>query len=255
MVVMESASGARIVGRVMGWATVALLAAANAAAADWTAKAEAGLVSARGNTHTDTSNAKIDVARSAGRWKNSVALNGVYAADETGAITQRWDARGQTEFTFDTKSFTFASVRYEDDRFSGFEYQVTYAAGIGRRFIETDRTKLSAQLGIGYKVLETRASTGDDGILVPSERQEDAVSQAAVEYEHALTDNTKILNKFLTESGADNTSVQNDLSLQVNMTRVLALAIGYSVRYNTQPPEGFNTTDTLSTVNLVFEIK
>lgn len=223
-------------------------------AADWITKAEAGLVSARGNTHTDTSNAKFDVARSMGRWKNSLGLSGVYAADETGAISQRWDARAQTEFTFDTRSFTFASVRYEDDRFSGFEYQTTYAAGFGRRFIDTDRTKLSAQLGVGYKVFETQASVSD-GVVIPSERGEDPVAQSVVEYEQALTDNTRVRNKLLTEWGPENSSVQNDLALQINMTRVLALAIGYSVRYNTQPPDGFNTTDTLSTVNLVFELK
>lgn len=243
------------VGRSRALVFAALLTATSAAAADWSTKAEAGLVSARGNTHTDTSNAKFDVVRSEDRWKNSLGLSGVYAADEAGATAQRWDVRAQTEFTFDTRSFTFASARYEDDRFSGFEYQTTYAAGIGRRFIETDRTKLSAQLGLGYKVLETRASVEDDGTVIPSEREEDAVSQLGVEFEHALTDNTKIRNKLLTESGADNTSVQNDFALQVNMTRVLALAVGYGVRYNTKPPEGFNKTDTLSTVNLVFEIK
>jgi putative salt-induced outer membrane protein len=49
--------------------------------------------------------------------------------------------------------------------------------------------------------------------------------------------------------------VQNDLALQVKMTDVLALAVGYSVRYNTDPQVGFEKTDTLTTINLVYEIK
>ena len=57
------------------------------------------------------------------------------------------------------------------------------------------------------------------------------------------------------EAGADNTFAQNDLSLQVKMTDVLALAVGFSVRHNTDPPVGFEETDTLTTVNLVYEIK
>jgi putative salt-induced outer membrane protein len=39
------------------------------------------------------------------------------------------------------------------------------------------------------------------------------------------------------------------------MTDVLALAVGFSVRHNTDPPVGFEETDTLMTVNLVYEIK
>ena len=39
------------------------------------------------------------------------------------------------------------------------------------------------------------------------------------------------------------------------MTDVLALAVGFSVRHNTDPPVGFEETDTLTTVNLVYEIK
>ncbi len=51
-------------------------------------------------------------------------------------------------------------------------------------------------------------------------------------YEHAFTESTKITNKLLVEAGADNTSVQNDLALAVNMTDTLALAVGIGVRYN-----------------------
>lgn len=38
------------------------------------------------------------------------------------------------------------------------------------------------------------------------------------------------------------------------MNTRLALAVGYAVRHNTDPSEGFEETDTLTTVNLVYEI-
>lgn len=52
-----------------------------------------------------------------------------------------------------------------------------------------------------------------------------------------------------------NTFVQNDLALQVKMTDVLAPAVGFSVRHNTDPPVGFEETDTFTMVNLVYELK
>src|SRR5690606_17842854 len=59
-----------------------------AALAQWTAKAEAGVVAARGNTETDTANAKFDVAHEFVRWKHSVGFTGVYASDSTGTTGQ-----------------------------------------------------------------------------------------------------------------------------------------------------------------------
>ena len=64
-------------------------------------------------------------------------------------------------------------------------------------------------------------------------------------FEHNFTETTKLTNKLLAESGSDNTAVQDDISLQVSMTDVLALAVGFGVRYNTDPPPLSETTDTV----------
>jgi putative salt-induced outer membrane protein len=48
---------------------------------------------------------------------------------------------------------------------------------------------------------------------------------------------------------------RHGFAMLAGLTQKLALAVGYSIRYNTEPPAGFKKTDTLSTVNLVFELK
>lgn len=226
------------------------------ASAQWAVKAEAGLVAARGNSDTDTANAKLKIVREFERWKHTLESAGVYASDNSGTIGQRWNVREQTDYDFSGKGFWFLSGRYEDDRFSGFEYQSTFGTGLGWRFFDDPVTKLSVQIGGGYKVLRRRDSFAEDGItLIPGEREESAIAQGSVDFERQLTGTTKILNKLLVESSSDNTFVQNDLSLEVRILGALALAVGYGVRYNTDPPAEFTTTDTLTTVNLVYEIE
>jgi putative salt-induced outer membrane protein len=223
--------------------------------AQWTAKAEAGAVAARGNTDTDSANAKIDVAREFIEWKHAVSLSAVYASDETGATAQRWEGRGQSDYRFHPKGFWFGSVRYEEDRFSGFEYQSTYGTGLGWRFFDDPVTKLIAQLGLGFKNFRTRDAFADDGTFIPGERQEELIGQFSLDFERELTSTTKLIDKFLVESGANNTFLQNELSVQVKIMESLALAVGYTARYNTKPPENFEELDTLTTLNLVFELK
>lgn len=230
-------------------------AVASAEESDWRVKAEAGLVAARGNTNTDTANAKLELGREFETWTHGIALSGIYASDEKGATAQRWDVRWQSDYKFHPQGFWFGSARYEDDRFAGFEYQASYGTGLGWRFFDETDNRLVVQLGVGYKVLQRRDTLADDDTVIIGERESDAIVQMGVNFERALTDTTKIINKTLAESGAENTFGQNALSLEVKIMTSLSLAVGYVFRYNTDPPEGFQTTDRLTTLSLVYELK
>lgn len=240
--------------------TLALASALGAAApaqADWTGKGEAGLVLSSGNTETETANARLNLAREKGHWKNQFGLAGLYASDDVGATAQRWEVFGQSDYNFTPKDFWFGAARYEQDEFSGFEYQATVSAGLGRKFINTDVTRFIGTAGVGYKFLETRDAFDEvTGVLLEEgEADREGVFRATLDFDHKFTQTTAAIDKFIVEAGADNTFVQNDIALQVKMNAVLALSVGYSVRHNTDPPIGFEKTDTLTTVNLVYEIK
>jgi putative salt-induced outer membrane protein len=235
---------------------LAALAAIPPAHADWTGKGEAGLVVASGNTETETANAKLQLANEIGKWKHAFGGAALYASDEDGKTAQRWEAFEQTDYNFSPRTFWFGAARYEQDEFSGFEYQAIASTGLGRKLIDSADTKLTGTAGAGYKFFDTRDSFDDAGVLIEAgDSDSEVVFRGTLDFEHHFTPSTSLLDKLVVEAGADNTFVQNDLSLQVKMTDVLALAVGYSVRHNTDPPAGFEQTDTLTTVNLVYEIK
>ena len=238
------------------WLLVPLF-AISPAHADWSGKGEAGLVIATGNTESKTANAKVLLASEVDKWKHQFGGAALYAtSDPDGTTANRWELSEQSDYNFSPRTFWFGAARYEDDEFSGFEYQATASTGIGRKFIDTDVTKFVGTAGVGYKFFETRDSFDDAGVLIePGASDSEVILRGTLDYDHQLTATTSVLDKFLVEAGADNTFVQNDIALQVKMTDVLALAVGYSVRHNTDPQAGFEKTDTLTTVNLVYELK
>ncbi|HEU4603817.1 MAG TPA: DUF481 domain-containing protein [Steroidobacteraceae bacterium] len=238
------------------FSSLLVLLSANAAHAEWSAKAEAGVVAARGNTDADSANLKTDILFKFAQWQHQLGATGVYSSDDTGTTGQRWEVRQQSDYDFSAQGFAYESLRYESDRFSGFAYQATGGTGVGWRFFDDPITKLSVQAGIGYKQYETRDALADDGVtVIPGERKDEMIGQGKGYFERVLTETTKVIDKALVESGADNTFAQNDLSFQVQIFGSLALAVGVSVRYNTNPPPGFRNTDTLTTLNLVYEHK
>ncbi len=237
-------------------ASLALL-ASGAAHAAWTGKGEAGVVLANGNTDSKTGNVKIDAVQTLTKWKHALGGSAIYAATDGETTGQRWEAHEQSDYNFNARAFWFGAGRYEDDRFSGFEYQATASTGVGYRFIDNETTLFTGTAGVGYKFFETRDVFDETGtvLLEPGESDNEVVFRGSLDLSHSLSDTSKLLDKFLVESGADNTFVQNDIGIQVQMTDVIALSAAYSVRYNTNPPLGFGKTDTLTTLNLVYEIK
>lgn len=230
---------------------------ASPAHAEWTGKGEAGLVIASGNTETKTANAKLLLATEIDKWQHQFGGAALYASsDPDGTTAQRWEAFEQTDYNFSPRNFWFGAARYEDDEFSGFEYQAIVSSGIGHKFIDSAVTKFSGTAGLGYKFFETRAAFDAAGVLLaPGVSDSEAVFRGTLDYDHKFSATTSLLDKFTAEAGSQNTFLQNDLALQVKMTDVLALAVGYSVRHNTDPQVGFEKTDTLTTINLVYEIK
>ena len=222
------------------------LLAAGSAQAGWSGKGELGASIATGNSDNQSANAAFEIKNTVDQWINVVGFSGNYSNDGNTTTAQRWEIRGQSSYDFTPKAFWFGAGRYDDDRFSAYDYQASLATGLGYRFVNTERTKFFLQGGPGYRVSKER-ETGDtiDGIIFRGDGL----------FEQQLTSNTKVIDRLLVEAGSDNTYVQNDLGLEVMMSGSLGLRVGYQIRYNTDVPPGIDHTDTLTTIGLLYETK
>jgi putative salt-induced outer membrane protein len=222
----------------------------------WSGKGQAGYVMSRGNSDTDAANAKFDLFLLTPQWKHQFTLEGLFGRSAEITSAERWDFRLQSDYTINSNLFAFGALAYQDDRFSGFQYQGSGSGGIGTRFFNSDTTKLSAQVGVGYRVLRPETLVKDDNGAVieriPLERQSEVVGTAGIDFMHQFNSSTKLTDKLIAESGSSNTSIKNDLALEVKMSKQLALAAGYSVLHNTKPAEGVKRTDTVTTLNVVY---
>jgi putative salt-induced outer membrane protein len=223
----------------------------------WSGKGQAGYVMSRGNSDTDSANAKIDVFLVTPQWKHAFTLEGLFGKSGQVTSAERWDLRQQSDYTINSTVFAFGALAYQDDRFSGFQYQASASGGLGYKFFDSEATKLSAQLGVGYRVLrpETLVTDPESGAVterIAQEHQSEVVGTAGIDFMHQFNSSTKLTDKLIAESGSSNTSIKNDLALQVSMSKQLALAAGYSVLHNTKPADGVKRTDTITTLNVVY---
>ena len=222
----------------------------------WIGKGQFGLLSSHGNSDAESLNGNVDVLRYDGAWKNEIYVVGLYGKNNGIVSAERWEARGQSNYSISGDLFAFGGLRYEHDLFDGFEYQASVTAGIGYKIMNTDDTKLTAQVGAGYRRLRPEIIDKDaNGAVIsrtPLDPSEDAIATIGVDFSHAFTKTTTLTNKFLMEAGSSNTLLHDDLALVVKMSDKLALSVGYGISDNTKPPAPLKRVDTVASVNLVF---
>jgi putative salt-induced outer membrane protein len=219
-------------------------------------KAQVGYVSSHGNTDAQTANAKLEVTYNVDAWKHDLQLAGLYGKSNDIVSAERLDTQWQTNYNFTNRLYAFGALHYDDDKFSGFQYQETVSTGAGYSFIKLADATLDAQVGVGYRRLRPellgKDAAGDVVSRTPQEVETGAVATATIKGMYAFNSSTKLTDVLAAESGSDNTLLQNDLGLQVNMTKALAITVAYEVRHNSNPPAGLVKTDSLVTFNLAY---
>ena len=222
----------------------------------WAGKGQLGFLDSQGNTVSESLNAALDMTRVDGPWKNALVLLGLYGRSGQVVSAERYDGRWQTNYDLSPTIFTFGAAHYEHDMFSGFQYQADGSAGLGYKIFNTDKTKLTAQVGVGYQwarpeLLETNAD-GEVEYRVPLASTDNVIATAGLDFSQGLSKSTTLSNKFLTEIGSADTVLHDQLALTVKMSTKLALSLGYQVQDNTNPPVGVKKLDTVATANLVY---
>lgn len=216
----------------------------------WSGTGELGWVSTSGNSDTQTLNAKLALQLDRNAWTYKGGLNVLRASEDGDKTAERYEATAKTKYHFDEKSYWFNAFRYEDDRFSGFDYQTTLTTGYGRTLLESDTQKLDTEIGVGAR----RSKPSATEMMPMPESSTDAVLRGGAEYAWQLTDTTKFTNDFLVESGQDNTYAENQAGLSVAINSRFSVKLGYAVRHNSKVPSGTDKTDTVTTVNLVYTL-
>jgi putative salt-induced outer membrane protein len=227
----------------------ALLVPAAAFAADtdstsgWSGSGEVGLASAKGNTDSQTYVGKLNISKDIEQWSYAAGAQFLYTKSDGEESARRYEAFGSAAYNLDDRNYINSVLHTKRDHYATYEYQHTASVNYGYKAINNDRTKLIFEIGPGYRW----AKIQDERI-----HENEVIGRGLVDFSHKLTDTTSFFNTLLVESGSSNTYIADDIGLQVQMSKALALKAAYQVHHNTDTFEGTKKTDTLTTVNVVY---
>ncbi len=197
-------------------------------------EAELGYVSTSGNSETQTVNAKLKLTKNSKKWFHEAKLSALSNSSDSTTTAEKYTAFWQSDRKLDDRSSLYVNSTYEDDRFSGFDYQATVGAGYGYKVIDDDVKTLTLEIGPGYRV--NAVTEGKDETEVTLRVAEDFVWKFSP---------TAEFNQYLNvEGGKDNTITKLGVSLKAALTGALSLKLGFDVKLTKEVPVGKDDTDT-----------
>jgi len=244
----------------------------------WSGSGEVGFAAARGNAKSENLNAKLQFSKEDDTWKDNFYLTALRSKGEIKTATvvdgqlintskydltsNRYETGASIGYKLDERSYIVGAARYENDDFSPFDYQWIASIGYGYTLLKNPSDELSFEVGPGYKRYRPVDVLGPDidplsnrPIRHRFDSEGEIVGRGLIAYKHNFNENVSFVDTLLVEAGSDNTFLQNDAGLQVDMSKKLALKIGYQVRHNSDVAPGIKKTDQVMTTNLVYNFK
>ncbi|KJS05323.1 MAG: hypothetical protein VR73_12460 [Gammaproteobacteria bacterium BRH_c0] len=218
-----------------------LLAPLAQAEKNWQGEGDLAFNKSSGNSKSESLLAKLKLEYNQERWTHSGQIDAINASSDDTRSAEAYTLLGKTEYDITERAYAFGRGRYEDNRFSGYEYQASLTTGLGMHIIATDITTFDIEGGVGYR----RSEEQDTG-----ETANEAIATAAAKYYRELTETTRFESDLFVESGADNTYVESVLAIRVKINSRLGLKVAYAVKHNTDVPVDTKKTDTLTSVGL-----
>jgi putative salt-induced outer membrane protein len=202
-----------------------------------------GYLATSGNTDSTNANAsfKLDWDRG-GPWLHGWTALAVNASTAGATTAEAYAAGYKAKRDFSETTYLFATGDWRQDRFSGYDKQMTEAVGYGRRLLDNDRQMLALEGGIGAK-----QSTLTDGTDL-----DEGIVRGGLDYLLHISDSSAFSQKVLLEIGDENRYTELVSAVKARLVGNLAIVASYTVKKNSDVLPGIEETDTFTALSLEY---
>ncbi|HEY9042575.1 MAG TPA: DUF481 domain-containing protein [Rheinheimera sp.] len=218
----------------------------------WTTSAELGAITTSGNTVGTSITGKIDAKQELQQWSNQYIFSAFFKEDEktddngdkyTEKSAEKYLISAKTAYKLDNefdKLFAFGS--YTDDEFGAYTEYTTVALGYGTRVYNAEDKHLDVEIGPGYFTGKRSTGETEKGLIV----------RGAAAFNWTISESASFAQTLSVEYGDDNTRTISETSLLAKINGSLQMKAAFLVQNDSSVPEGKKSTDTQTSLTLVY---
>ena len=205
-------------------------------------KASFGYLGTTGNSESTSYNGAAELNWERDRWTHRFEAAALGAEDDGEQSAEAYQLGWKSNWALTEASYVFGKLRWQKDKFSGYDQQITETVGYGRKLIDTEVQVWTAEAGVGARQSDLRDGTTENEMIL----------RLATEYDWNFSETGVFEAGLSVESGSENTLTEGIVSVKGRLIENLSLVASYTVRNNSDVPAGSEKTDTFTAISIEY---
>lgn len=219
---------------------------------NWGGRGQIGAFQSTGNSDDVGVSLSLSLERTGVDWQHRLRANVDYQRSNGATSREQYLAAWEPRFQINGSLFAYSLAQYERDRFQGFSSRYALSGGLGYKVLEGTAAQLSVKAGPAWRRTDYITGTDDDslGVLAGVDFDWQLARQLKFTQDADLVaDSNSAAQVFI---GSNSVSALLVSGLEAKMTDRLTTRLSYSVDYDSNPPVGAVSTDTMTRFTLVY---
>ncbi|WP_241233672.1 DUF481 domain-containing protein [Altericroceibacterium xinjiangense] len=210
---------------------------------NWGGKGQIGAFQSSGNSPTAGISASLALAREGLTWTHKLSGAVDYQSSSGQVTREQYLFAYEPRYKISPALFVFGLGQFESDPVQGFSSRYALSAGIGGRVLDREDLALSIKTGPTWRRTDFLTGPEDNHLA----------GLAALDLDWQVTPRISLTEdaNLVIEQG--NTSVLSTTGLETGIGNDLKARVSYTFDYDSDPPAGAVTTDTLTRFTLVYD--
>jgi putative salt-induced outer membrane protein len=208
----------------------------------WTGKASLGGWLTTGNSQNVGVTGVLDLDREGLRWRHKLHLQADYQESSHVTSREHYLASYEPNYKVDERSYIYGNLQFESDRFSGYYNRYSTSVGAGYTAIKNPRMRLDLELGPAYRYTSFTDDTVENNIA----------TRGSIDFSWKLNSSISLTQKADAYLERYNSTVSGTSALNAKLFGPLSAQVSYNFQYESMPPVGSVSTDTITRASLVY---
>jgi len=219
---------------------------------NWSGRGQIGAFQSTGNSENIGVTVSLSLERKGIDWQHRLRASGDYQRSNGRTSREQYLLAYEPRMQINQGLFAYGLAQYENDRFQGYSSRYSVSGGVGYQVLNGRSAQLSIKAGPAWRRVEYLDDTVDSslGALAGLDFDWQLARQLKFTQDANLVADTAGAARIIVDSTT--TSVLLTSGLEAEIARNLSTRLSYTLDYNSNPPRGAVSTDTLTRFTLVY---
>lgn len=219
----------------------------------WKGKGELGASRSTGNTDIVGLSLGLTLQRTGIDWTHKIRATADYQRSNGATTREQLFASYEPRYQINDGLFAYGLAQFERDPLQGFSGRYVASGGLGYKLIDGKKLSLAVKAGPAYRVTD----------FVTESSETSFAGLAGLDFDWRISDRLSLTQdtSAVAEGGGQataifgggNTSINFVTGLDAKISNHFGARFSYTIDYDSNPPDGAVSTDTLSRVTVVYD--